>query len=177
MKCSPGISNFLEEISHAYAQSLQSWLSLWDPMDYRQVPLSIAFSKVRILEWLAITLLQGIFSIQVLNPWHFLCLLHCRLILYHWATWEALKRSLVFLILLFSSISLHCLLRKCFLSLLAILWNSALKWVYLSFPFCLLLLFFSQLFVMPPQATILPFCISFSWGWFWSLPPIMNLRP
>ena len=37
-----------------------------------------------------------------------------------------LKRSLVFPILLFSSISLHWSLRKAFLSLLAILWNSAL---------------------------------------------------
>ena len=44
-----------------------------------------------------------------------------------------LKRSLVFPILLFSSVSLHWLLRKAFLSLLAILWNSAFKWVYLSF--------------------------------------------
>ena len=137
----------------------------------------MGFSKVRILEWVAITLLQGTFPIQVLNPWHFLCLLHCRQILYHWATWEALKRSLVFLILLFSFISLYCLLRKCFLSLLAILWNSALRWIYLSFPFCLLLLFFSQLFVIPPQATILPFCISFSWGWFWSLPAVQCSEP
>ena len=44
-----------------------------------------------------------------------------------------LTRSLVFPILLFSSISLHWLLRKAFLSLLAILWNSAFRWVYLSF--------------------------------------------
>ena len=44
-----------------------------------------------------------------------------------------LKRSLVFLILLFSSISLHWLLRKAFLSLQAILWNSAFKWAHLSF--------------------------------------------
>ena len=43
-----------------------------------------------------------------------------------------LKRSLVFSILLFSSISFHWLLRKAFLSLLAILWNSAFRWVYLS---------------------------------------------
>ena len=54
-----------------------------------------------------------------------------------------LKRSLVFPILLFSSISLHWSLRKAFLSLLAILWNSALRWVYLSFS---LLLFVSLLF-------------------------------
>ena len=38
-----------------------------------------------------------------------------------------LKRSLVLPILLFSSISLDCLLRKPFLSLLAILWSSAFK--------------------------------------------------
>ena len=31
---------------------------------------------------------------------------------------------------------------------------------------CLLLLFFSQLFVRPPLTTVLPFCISLSWGWF-----------
>ena len=36
-------------------------------------------------------------------------------------------------VLLFSSISLHWSLRKAFLSLLAILWNSAFKWEYLSF--------------------------------------------
>ena len=54
-----------------------------------------------------------------------------------------LKRSLVFPILLFSSISLHWSLRKAFSSLLAILWNSAFKWVYLSFSS---LLFASLLF-------------------------------
>ena len=44
-----------------------------------------------------------------------------------------LKRSLVFPILLFSSISLHQSLRKAFFSLLAILWNSAFRCLYLSF--------------------------------------------
>ena len=44
-----------------------------------------------------------------------------------------LKRSLVFPILLFSSISLHWSLRKAFLSLLAILWNSEFKWGYIFF--------------------------------------------
>ena len=44
-----------------------------------------------------------------------------------------LKRSLVFPDILFSSISLHWSLRKAFLSQLNILWNSAFKWVYLSF--------------------------------------------
>ena len=46
-----------------------------------------------------------------------------------------LKRSLVFPILLFSSISLHWSLRKAFLSLLAILWNSAFRWACFLFSF------------------------------------------
>ena len=44
-----------------------------------------------------------------------------------------LKRSLVFLVLLFSSIYLQWSLRKTFLSLLAVPSNSAFRWVYLSF--------------------------------------------
>ena len=72
-----------------------------------------------------------------------------------------LKRSLVFPILSFSSISLHWSLRKAFLFLLASLWNSAFRWVYLSsssLPFTSLL---SQLFVRLPQTTILPFNFAF----------------
>ena len=47
------------------------------------------------------------------------------------------------------------------------------------FPFllCLWLLFFTQLFVRPPHITILPFCISFSWGWSWSLLPVQCHEP
>ena len=53
-----------------------------------------------------------------------------------------LKRSLVFPILLLISISLLWSPRKAFLSLLTILWNSAFKWVYLSFsPFLFTSLF------------------------------------
>ena len=89
-----------------------------------------------------------------------------------------LKRSLqVFSILLFSSISLHRLLRKAFLSLLAILWNSASNGFIYPFLLCFLLLFFSQLFVRPPQMAILLFCICFSWGWSWSLSPIQCHEP
>ena len=46
------------------------------------------------------------------------------------------------------------------------------------FPFllCLSLLLFSEPFVRP-QTIILPFCISFSWGWFWSLPPVQCYEP
>ena len=64
---------------------------------------------------------------------------------------------------------------------------SSLSWLFLGtlhsngniFPFdlCFLLFFFSQLFVRPPQTTILPFCISFLWGWFWSLSPVQCHEP
>ena len=43
-----------------------------------------------------------------------------------------LNRSLVFPLLLFSSIIKHCSLKKAFLSLLAILWNSEFNVMYLS---------------------------------------------
>ena len=88
-----------------------------------------------------------------------------------------LKRSLVFPILLFSSISLHWSLRKAFLSLLALLWNSAFRCLYISFSSLLWLLFFSQLFVRPHQKTILSFCISFSLGWSWSLSLVQCQKP
>ena len=47
------------------------------------------------------------------------------------------------------------------------------------FPFllCLSHLFFYQLFVRPPQTIILPFHISLSWGWCWSLPPVQCHEP
>ena len=76
-----------------------------------------------------------------------------------------LKRSLVFPILFFSYISLHWPLRKAFLSLLAILWNSAFKWVYLFFsPLPLASLFFSA--ICKGSSDHFAFCISFPWGWF-----------
>ena len=82
-------------------------------------------------------------------------------------------------ILLFSSISLHWSLRKAFLSLLAILWNSAFRCYIFPFLLCFLLLFFSQLFVRPPQTAILLFCIFFHGD---GLDPcllynVMNLHP
>ena len=47
------------------------------------------------------------------------------------------------------------------------------------FPFllCFLLPFFTQLFIRPPQTAILPFCISFPWGWSWSLSLIQCYEP
>ena len=57
-----------------------------------------------------------------------------------------LKRSLVFRLLLFSSSSIHCSLKKAFLSLLFILWKSALFGCTFLFLPCFLLLFLLQLF-------------------------------
>ena len=47
----------------------------------------------------------------------------------------------------------------------------------ISFLFSFAFHFFSQWFVRPPQKTILPFCISLSWGWLWSLPPVQYHKP
>ena len=83
-----------------------------------------------------------------------------------------LKRSLVFPILLFSSISLITeegfLISPCYSLELCIIF---------SFLLCLSYLFFSHLFVRRPQTTIVPFCISFSWGWFWLLPLVQCYIP
>ena len=90
---------------------------------------------------------------------------------------DLLKKSLVFPVLLFSSISLHWSLRKDFLSLLAILWNFTFKWVYLSFsplPFTSLL--FSDICKASSDPT-LPFCFSFPWGWVLSPPPVQCREP
>ena len=85
-----------------------------------------------------------------------------------------LKRSLVFPILLFSSISLHWSPRKSFLSLL---WKSAFKWVYLPFSPLLLASVLFIVFVRCPHTAILLFCISFSWGWSWFLSPVQYHEP
>ena len=87
-----------------------------------------------------------------------------------------LKRSLVFPILLFSSIYLHCSFNKSSLSLLAILWNSAFIWVYLSlslFPFASLLFSATCKASSDNHFTFL----YFSWGWFWSPPPVLCYKP
>ena len=80
-----------------------------------------------------------------------------------------LKRALVFPILLFSSISLHWSLRKAFLSLLAILWISAFKWVYLSFsPLLLASLFLTAICKTSSDSHFA--CLHFSSVvWWWRL--------
>ena len=87
-----------------------------------------------------------------------------------------LKRSLVFPILFFSSVSLHWSFRKAFLSLLAVLWNSVFRWVYLSFcPLPYASLVFSAIWKASLDSRF-AFYISFSWIWFWSPPPVQCLE-
>ena len=115
-----------------------------------------------------------------------------------------LKRSLVFPILLFSSISLHWSLRKAFLSLLSILWNSAFKWAYLSFSpllfasllftaickassdshFAFLHFFFLRVILIPVSCTMLrtssvvlqALCLSDLIPWIYLSLPLYNRR-
>ena len=84
-----------------------------------------------------------------------------------------LKRYLVFPVLSFSSISLHWSLTKVFLSLLAVLWNFAFRWVYLSFfplPFASLL--FSAIFKASSNNHFASlsffFLITVSWTMSWT---------
>ena len=87
------------------------------------------------------------------------------------------KRSIVFPILLFSSISLPWSLRKAFLSLLAILWHSSFKWIYLSFsslPFISLLF---RVICETSSDSHFAFLHFFSWGWSWSLHSVQCHEP
>ena len=106
------------------------------------------------------------YLLLLLGPYHF-CSLLCP------SAWDIplvslifQKRPLVFPILLFSSISLHWSLRKVFLffvisySLLVFGTLHSNGYIF-AFTLCLSLLFFSQLFVRPPQTTILPFAFLF----------------
>ena len=68
---------------------LSRFSSVWlfaTPWTIAQAPLSMGFSRQEHRSGLPC--LQEIFLIQGSNP-HLLCLLHCRQILYHWATGEA----------------------------------------------------------------------------------------
>ena len=82
-----------------------------------------------------------------------------------------LKRSLVFPILCFPLFLCSDLWGR--LSYLSLLFFGTLHSNAYIFTFllCFWLLFFSQLFVRPPQTPIWLFCISFSLGWSWSLSP------
>ena len=70
------------------AKSLQSHLTLCDPMDCSPPSFSVrGIFQARTLKWVTMPS-SRIFPTQGSNP-HLLCLLHGRLILYHWASREA----------------------------------------------------------------------------------------
>ena len=78
-----------------------------------------------------------------------------------------LRRSLVFPILLFSSISLHWLLRKAFLSLLANFWNISLE-IFISS------LLFSHQVISDPLTAACQAFLSFTTSW--SLLKVMSIE-
>ena len=91
-----------------------------------------------------------------------------------------LKRYLVFPILLFSSICLHWSLRKAFLPSLLFFENLHSNGYIFPFLLCFLFLFFSQIFVRPPQtASLLFFSLLFLGNGLDSclLYNVMNLCP
>ena len=137
-----------------------SWLSgLWRSFLYRSSVhschlLLISSVSVRSIPFLCFIVLVFAWNVPLVSP-------------------VFLKRSLVFNILSFSSISLHCSFIKVFLSL-PLFSGTQHSDAYIL---CFSLLFFSQLFVRPPQTAILLFCISFPRGWSWSLSPVQCHKP
>jgi len=136
MKCSLGISNFLEEISAAAAKSLHLCPTVCDPRD-SSPPGSPIPGILRQEHWSGLSFPSpihesekwewsrsvmsdssqphGLQPTRLPRPWDFpgkSTGVGCHRLLR--------KRSLVFPILLFSSISLHWSLRKAFLSLLTV---------------------------------------------------------
>ena len=88
--CSPSLPYFYANklltkyVEHIYAKAkvlvTQLCPTLWDPKDCDPSGFSVhGISQTRILEWVAILSLQGIFPTQGWNP----SLPHCRQILYH----------------------------------------------------------------------------------------------
>ena len=106
-----------------------------------------------------------------------------------------LKQALIFPLLLFSSVFTHCSLKKTFLSLLAILWNSAFGWVYLSLSpllftslhssaickdssdshFAFLLFFFFGMILFAASCTILWTFVHSSSGILFTVSNLLNL--
>ena len=194
MKCSLGISDFLEENSAAAtAKSLQLCPTLCDLVDISP-PGSPApgILQARTLEWVAISFSNaGKWKVKVKS------LSHVRLSMTPWTTAYQAPPSIGFsqqeywsgvpLLSPWREISSFLFCFPLFLytdhwgrlSYLSLLIFATVPSNGYIFPFllCLLLLFFSQLFVRLPQTIILPFCISFPLGWSWSLPPMQCHEP
>ena len=83
---------------------------------------------------------------------------------------SSLSHSIVFLYL-------HWSLRKTFLSLLTILWNSALKWIYLCFSLVPLASLLFSVICKTSSGNHFAFLSFFFWGCSWSLPPVQCHKP
>jgi len=84
------------------------------------------------------------------------------------------EETLVFPIILFSSISLHCSFKRP--SYLSCETLHSGGYIFHFLP-CLSLLFFSQLYIKPPQTASFPSCNSFTLWWFWPLSPVHCYPP
>ena len=88
-----------------------------------------------------------------------------------------LKRSLAFPILLLTSISLCCSVKKAFLSFLAIFYNSAFKWIYFSFPPLLFASLLCSAIYKAFSDNHLNFLHFFSFGMILVAPPLQCYKP
>ena len=75
-------------------------------------------------------------------------------------------------LLLFSSSFIHCSLKKPFLFLLAVLWDSAFSWIYLSLSPLLFTSLLSSAICKAFSDNHFAFLLFFSLGWFCLLLPI-----
>ena len=132
------------------AKSLQSYLTLCNTMDCSRPGSSVhGILQARTLEWVAIIFIVGLNKSRAcLGIFNFL------------EEISSLSHSIVFLYFFALTIEEASLISSCYFFLGTLHSNG---YIFL-FLLCLPLLFSSQVFVRPPQTTILPFWISFSWG-------------
>ena len=133
--------------------------------DWLAAVYGVAKSPTRLSDW---TELLG-YTISVLYCFH-LCMKYSLGISSFLEKISCLSNSIIFLYFL------ALISEESFLSLLAILWTLHSNGYIFPFLLCLLLLF-SQLFISPSETTILPSWGSFSFGSFWSLPPVQCYKP
>ena len=88
-----------------------------------------------------------------------------------------LKRSPVLPLLLFSSIFMHCLLKKAFSSLFLIHWNSVFSWMYLSLSLLLFACLLSSTICKASSGSYSAFLLFFFFGSFCSWPPEQYHKP
>ena len=134
--------------------------------DFLEEIFSLSYSIVFLSFFALFTLLvsKSCPTLLQLHGWY-LTSLHC--------PWDFQARILEWVAISFSKIAHFGRLSYLSLLLFGTLHSDGNIFLFLL---CLPLLFFSQLFVRCLQTAIFPFCISFSWWWFWS-PPVQGYKP